>query len=70
MNCLGGQAQKRYFRFMWNDDFYRIQLIIIEAAAALSLVLIVTERVAGEFEKTVLRLLKAWANIMTALRKK
>jgi hypothetical protein len=55
---------------MWNDDFYRIQLIIIEAAAVLSVLMIVAERVAAEFEKTVLRLLRAWGTIKTALKKK
>ena len=55
---------------MWNDHFYSIQLIIIEAAAVLSLLMIVAERVAGDFEKAVLRLLQAWATIKTALKKK
>jgi hypothetical protein len=70
MNYLVRCAQKRYFVFiMWNDDLNRIQLIILEAATALSLILIVTERAAGEFEKTVLRILRAWATIKEALTK-
>ncbi len=70
MNYLGSQAQKRYFIFiMWNDDFNRLQLVIIEGAAALSLILIVTERAVREFEKTLLRILRAWATIKTALKR-
>ena len=71
MNYLVRKAQKRYFvLIMWNDDLNRIQLIILEAATALSLILIVTERAAREFEKTVVRLLKVWATLKTALGKK
>jgi hypothetical protein len=53
---------------MWNDDLNRIQLIIIEAAAALSLILIVAGRTVGELEKTLLRVLRAWATIKTAFK--
>lgn len=55
---------------MWNDDFNRIQLIIIEAAAALSLILIVIERAVRELEKTLLRLSKGLGDCKDSVKKK